>query len=69
MNSYVTVDDDRLDLIVYRHYGHLKGTVEAVLAVNPTLASAPLIMSSGMLILLPDLAQQSSTDRIVLWGN
>ncbi len=69
MNSYVTVDDDRLDLIVYRHYGHLKGSVEAVLAVNPTLASAPLIMSSGMLILLPDLAQQSSTDRIVLWGH
>jgi phage tail protein X len=31
MTLYTTADTERLDLICWRHYGHLRGTVEAVL--------------------------------------
>ena len=32
MTRYTTTATERLDLICRRHYGHLSGTVEAVLA-------------------------------------
>lgn len=33
-----TSDGDLLDVICQHHYGHLNGTVEAVLDANPDLA-------------------------------
>ncbi|HAF91229.1 MAG TPA: phage tail protein [Pseudomonas sp.] len=62
-----TADGDVLDTLCHRHYGHLTGTVEAVLAANPGLSSVPQPYSAGQLILLPDLpAQKSETVR--LWS-
>lgn len=67
--TYITKDGDRLDQICYQYYGRLKGlsspqsarpvralgTVEAVLAVNPGLASRDAVLPAGVAILLPDL--------------
>jgi phage tail protein X len=33
VTRYTTTATERLDLICWRHYGHLSGTVEAVLAL------------------------------------
>lgn len=36
-----TSDGDLIDTLCYQHYGHLNGTVEAVLAANRLLADEP----------------------------
>jgi len=66
---YRCKDGDRVDLICMRHYGHLKGTVEAVLAANPDLAETPPVLSVGTLIELPETTQSSKVKTTVkLWG-
>ena len=61
-----TSDGDVLDRLCYRHYGHLMGTVEAVLEANPGLAERSQPFVSGVVILLPDMAP-ARTDMINLW--
>lgn len=62
-----TTDGDILDTLCHRHYGHLNGTVEAVLEANPGLAEIPQPYSSGVLILLPDLPA-ARAETIRLWS-
>lgn len=61
-----TSDGDVLDRLCYRHYGHLMGTVEAVLEANPGLAVRAQPFVFGVVIHMPDLAQ-ARTDVINLW--
>ncbi|KTC44008.1 MAG: tail protein X [Pseudomonas sp.] len=50
-----TSDGDVLDTLCQQYYGHLNGTVEAVLDANQGLADEPQPLRAGVLILLPDL--------------
>jgi phage tail protein X len=63
-----TSDGDRLYSLCHNVYGHLNGSVEAVLEANPGLAAEPQPFRAGLLILLPDLPQAASEEVIQLWG-
>ena len=47
-----TSDGDVLDRICHQHYGHLMGTVEAVLEANPGRAARSQPFVSGVVITL-----------------
>lgn len=61
-----TSDGDLLDTLCYQHYGHLNGTVEAVLSANRLLADEPQPMRTGLLITFPDI-EQSTVEQVRLW--
>lgn len=61
-----TSDGDLLDTLCYQHYGHLNGTVEAVLAENRLLADEPQPLRRGLLIAFPDIAGQV-VEQVQLW--
>ena len=61
-----TSDGDVLDRLCQQHYGHLMGTVEAVLEANPGLAAGAQLFVSGIVIHMPDLSP-ARTDVINLW--
>ncbi|MEE4698630.1 tail protein X [Pseudomonas alliivorans] len=62
-----TSDGDLLDTLCQQYYGHLSGSVEAVLDANQGLADEPQPFRDGVQILLPDLLTQ--TDEVIqLWG-
>jgi phage tail protein X len=61
-----TSDGDLLDTICHNFYGHLTGSVEAVLDANQGLADEPQPYRAGVVILLPDLPRPSE-DGINLW--
>lgn len=50
-----TSDGDLLDTLCQHYYGHLQGTVEAVLQANQGLADVPQPLPAEVVILLPDL--------------
>jgi len=50
-----TSDGDLLDTLCQHYYGHLNGTVEAVLNANQGLAEVSQPYRAGVLIVLPDL--------------
>jgi phage tail protein X len=62
-----TSDGDRLDTLCYQEYGHLIGTVEAVLDFNPGLAAQKQPYRSGILIRLPELPRPVKRE-IQLWS-
>lgn len=66
MTTYRTREGDRLDLIAWRHYGHLQGTVERVLEANPRLAEQhdPSRLPGGLLIRLPDAPAARAMERL-----
>lgn len=61
-----TSDGDILDDICQRYYGHLTGSVEAVLRHNQGLAAIAQPYQKGLLITLPDLPPPR-TDTVRLW--
>ena len=61
-----TSDGDLLDTLCQHYYGHLNGSVEAVLAANQGLADEPQPYRAGVLIELPDLPV-STEAALVLW--
>ncbi|MGQ5522659.1 tail protein X [Chitinimonas sp. PSY-7] len=61
-----TSDGDFLDQLCLAEYGHLKGSLEAVLDANPGLAEVPEPYSLGMHIVLPDLPKPSNAS-VTLW--
>ena len=61
-----TSDGDLLDTVCHHYYGHLNGTVEAVLAANQGLADEPQPFRVGVIIVLPDLPAQT-LENIQLW--
>ncbi|WP_432780266.1 tail protein X [Pseudomonas corrugata] len=62
-----TSDGDVLDTVCHHYYGHLNGTVEAVLAANQGLADESQPFRAGLLIVLPDLQSQAEA-MVWLWS-
>ncbi|NWD28421.1 tail protein X [Pseudomonas reactans] len=61
-----TSDGDLLDTLCYQHYGHLNGTVEAVLAANRLLADEPQPLRTGLLITFPE-PPETVGQQVQLW--
>ncbi|WP_223546755.1 tail protein X [Pseudomonas sp. A-B-19] len=61
-----TSDGDLLDTICHDFYGHLNGSVEAVLDANQGLADEPQPYRAGVVITLPDLATPVQ-EQVTLW--
>lgn len=61
-----TSDGDLLDTICHNYYGHLTGSVEAVLDANQGLADEPQPYRAGVLITLPDLSAPAQ-EQVTLW--
>jgi phage tail protein X len=61
-----TSDGDILDAICQHYYGHLIGTVEAVLDANQGLADEPQPFRAGLLIQLPAIAT-ATHEALTLW--
>jgi phage tail protein X len=55
-----------LDVICHNVYGHLNGSVEAVLDANQGLADKPQPYRAGVVIVLPDLPSPTE-EGISLW--
>jgi len=64
--KYLTKDGDVLDAVCYKHYGRESATVE-VLAANPGLADAGMVLTAGIIIELPDLPDAVEKATITLW--
>jgi len=52
--------------LCHQYYGHLNGSVEAVLDANQGLADEPQPFRAGVLIVLPDLPSQPDAS-VLLW--
>lgn len=61
-----TSDGDLLDTICNNFYGHMVGTVEAVLNANQGLAEEAQPYRAGVLIMLPDLPKPIE-EQVTLW--
>ncbi|MDM8191162.1 phage tail protein [Pseudomonas koreensis] len=61
-----TSDGDLLDTICHNFYGHLNGSVEAVLGANQGLAAEEQPYRAGVVIVLPDLPHPV-TEAVTLW--
>lgn len=61
-----TSEGDLLDALCYDFYGHLNGTVEAVLDTNQGLADEPQPYRAGVLIILPNLPAPME-EVVMLW--
>lgn len=61
-----TSDGDVLDTLCQHYYGHLIGTVEAVLDANQGLADEPQPFRAGLLIRLPDVSA-AVVEAVSLW--
>jgi phage tail protein X len=55
-----------LDTICHNYYGHLVGSVEAVLSANQGLADEAQPYRSGVLIVLPDIPDPVE-EQVSLW--
>lgn len=62
-----TSDGDLLDTLCHQYYGHLNGSVEAVLNANQGLADEPQPFRAGVLIVLPDLQVETGA-AVLLWN-
>lgn len=62
-----TSEGDVLDTLCYQFYGHLKGTLEAVLAHNQGLADEMQPLRAGLLIEFPDLPPVTD-ETVQLWS-
>lgn len=61
---YKAKDGERLDQIVYRHYGHLR-FFEAVLELNPKLE---IVLKAGELVNLPEFDETKIPQKqVALW--
>lgn len=60
---YKAKDNERLDTIVFRHYGHLR-FFEQVLAVNPKLKP---ILKAGNVVILPEIKENLVKEQAKLW--
>ncbi|MDD2047324.1 tail protein X [Pseudomonas putida] len=61
-----TSEGDVLDTLCQHYYGHLNGSVAAVLKANQGLADEPQPFRAGVVIRLPELVAASDA-TIQLW--
>ncbi len=63
-----SIDDDMLDLMIWREIGRTSGALEAVLDANPGAAARPPILPAGVIITIPpDAVQQPAPTSFKLW--
>lgn len=63
-----TSDGDVLDTLCQAYYGHLNGTVEAVMEANQGLAEQRQPFSAGLLIRFPDMPNvEAEAEQVTLW--
>ena len=69
MRTLIAQEGDTLDRLIYRHYGLTAGMVEHALALNPQLATMP-ILPMGQRVDLPDDTSESQMekDTLQLWS-
>ncbi|MFV5433710.1 tail protein X [Acinetobacter towneri] len=66
--TILSLQNDTVDLICWRHYGRTSGVVEAVLEANPALAEQGPILTIGTSVVLPEInTQQQTAQTISLW--
>lgn len=66
--TYVTVQDDTVDLACQKIYGFTAGVTELTLAANPGLADRGFILPMGVVIVMPDApAAQGDAPLKQLW--
>lgn len=61
-----TSDGDVLDTLCNQFYGHLNGSMEAVLDYNQGLADEPQPLRAGLLITFPELSPVTD-ETVQLW--
>ncbi|MFJ4154177.1 tail protein X [Pseudomonas sp. NPDC089752] len=62
-----TSEGDLLDTLCHHYYGHLDGSVEAVLQANQGLADERQPFRSGVIIRLPELSVAADS-TVQLWS-
>ena len=62
-----TASGDVLDTICQNYYGHLNGSIEAVLNANQGLSDEVQPFRAGVMIVLSDLVVRSEKG-VMLWG-
>lgn len=65
--KYRTRDGDMIDRICRDHYGSEAGHTERVYAANPGLADLGPVLSSCVLIELPEAEPVATGQRVRLW--
>jgi hypothetical protein len=71
-NEYICSSDERIDLIVNKHYGNLDN-LNDVVSSNPDLFKLPMNLERGTIIKLPIYNTSESTEivtndeRVALW--
>ena len=63
----ITRDGEVLDDLIWQHYGR-SNVLAAVLEANPALARLPPVLSSGLVIELPELSLPAEAPVIRLWS-
>lgn len=64
--TFRTSEGDLLDTLCHQFYGHLSGTVEAVLEANQGLSDELQPFRAGLLIRFPDLTADK-VESLMLW--
>lgn len=65
--TYRTIEGDTIDAIAHKHYGRHDGTTELILEANRGLASKPLILPEGTVIILPDIDDSAPIQTVKLY--
>ena len=60
-----TQQDDVIDALCWRHYGHTNGVVEAVMAANPSLSTYGPVLPMGIDVEMPDVTPAPSNARLI----
>lgn len=66
MKIIIAKDGDSLDALVFKHYGRHE-VLPMVLNANRHLASAPILLTAGILIALPDIPPPADSPIVRLW--
>lgn len=68
MQTYITKDGDTADYIAWKYYGNQDaGTVEALVDANKGMADMGPVLQAGMVINLPEITTQNTTQGVKLW--
>ena len=68
MVEFKTRQGDSIDWICWKFYdGKQSGAVEAVYEANPGLAKLGPVFAAGVVITLPELPEENTTEVVRLW--
>lgn len=64
---YIAQENEMLDYICFKHYGHSSRAVEIVLEENPGLADYVSFLPAGLKIKLPTIQEQLKKSKLKVW--